>query len=171
MTSAKFSGFLTPSLPLVSTKYTQPPLLSSEICQSPPSPSLLTPLVNGPQRNQPFYLLTRCHASCIVQGPYRQFTAGCPEDHLSGMMHLMCNPRSQCWLARCRKPLTKKIRPSEQTYKPNLAEHVGYYGQTDSYLLIIDMGLGRRHGVNQVRRRRREIDRAGITTPITLGQS
>ena len=48
MTSAKFSGFLTPSLPLVSTKSTQPPLLSSEIGQPPPSPSLLTSLVNGP---------------------------------------------------------------------------------------------------------------------------
>ena len=38
VTSAKFSGFLTPSLPLVSTKSTQPPLLSSEIGQPPPSP-------------------------------------------------------------------------------------------------------------------------------------
>ena len=48
MTSAKFSGFWTPSLPLVSTKSTQPPSLSSEIGLPPPSPSLLTSFVNGP---------------------------------------------------------------------------------------------------------------------------
>ena len=48
MTSAIFCGFSTPSLPLVSTKSTQPPLLSSEIGQPPPSPSLLTSIVNGP---------------------------------------------------------------------------------------------------------------------------
>ena len=49
MTSAKFLGFWTPSLPLVSIKSTQPPFLLSEISQPPPSPSLLTSFVNGPK--------------------------------------------------------------------------------------------------------------------------
>ena len=44
-----FWEFLTPSLPLVSTKSTQTPFLSSEIGQPPPSPSLLTSFVNGPE--------------------------------------------------------------------------------------------------------------------------
>ena len=48
VTSARFSGFLTASLPLFSTKSTQPPFLSSEFGRPPPSPSLLTSFVNGP---------------------------------------------------------------------------------------------------------------------------
>ena len=48
MTSAKFSGFWTPSIPLVSTKSTQPPLLWSDIGQPPPSPSEQTSYVHAP---------------------------------------------------------------------------------------------------------------------------
>ena len=48
MTSAKFLGFWTPSLPLVGTKSTQPPFPRSEFGQLPPSPSLLTSFVDGP---------------------------------------------------------------------------------------------------------------------------
>ena len=44
MMSAKFSGFWTPSLPLVSARFMQPPFLSSEIG----SPSLLTSFMYSP---------------------------------------------------------------------------------------------------------------------------
>ena len=57
MTSAKFSGFLTPLPPspcqhfepTYSTKITQPPLLRQNLVNPPPSPSLLTSFVNGPK--------------------------------------------------------------------------------------------------------------------------
>ena len=44
MMSANFSGFWTPS-PLVSTKSTQPPFVSSEIGQPPPSLPLFTDVI------------------------------------------------------------------------------------------------------------------------------
>ena len=55
MTSAKFSGFWTPS-PLVriySIEITQPPLISSELGQPPLPPSLLTSFVTGPLALRP----------------------------------------------------------------------------------------------------------------------
>ena len=48
MTSAKFSRLWTPSLPIVSTRFTQPSFLWSEFSQPPPSPLEQTSYVHAP---------------------------------------------------------------------------------------------------------------------------
>ena len=72
MTSAKFSGFLTPSLPLGITKSMQPPFIWSEFNQPPPSPSEQTSYVHVPYNEEMSgYSGTSILIPKAVQWPYR----------------------------------------------------------------------------------------------------